>query len=133
MSKWLVFTLEEENTLKMSEFARNRNAERSVASLFWGSDATKALKDASASYVLALPFGNTIAFLSFLRLKLLRLSQGPQTSSYLGSYQRGSSGLEDAKGAIVFLGHLEKDLQPHQLSPLEKFRRSADHDCEKCL
>lgn len=29
----------------------------------------------------------------------------------MGSYQRGSSGLEDAKGTIVFLGHLEKDLQ----------------------
>lgn len=36
MSKWLVFTPEEENALKMSEFARNRNAEWSVASLFLG-------------------------------------------------------------------------------------------------
>lgn len=104
-----------------------------MASHFGGSDATKALKYASASYVLTLPFENTMAFLNFLKLKLLRLSQGLQTSLYLGSYQGGSSGLEDEKGAIVFLGHLEKDLQPHQQSPLEKFRSDADHGCEKCL
>lgn len=39
--------------------------------------------------------------------------------------------MEDAKGAIIFLGHLEKDLQPHQQSPLEKFSSSADHGCGK--
>lgn len=85
---------------------------------FQGNDATKA----SASYVLALSFGNNIAFLNFLRLKLSGFSQGLQTSLQLGSYQRGSSGLEDTKRDIIFLGHLEKDLQPHQQSPLKKFR-----------
>lgn len=62
------------------------------------SNTTEALKQERASYMLRLPFGETVTFWNLCRQRVVRLSHRLQTSFYLR--------LADAKGSILVLGHL---------------------------
>lgn len=129
ISKSLVFSPEEENTLRMSVFARNRNAEWSVASPFLGQWYHKGISQLRACTF----FWKQYCFLKLFQTKAFKAFSGTADLPVVGLLPKRFLETEGYKEGHHVSWPSWKGLAASSTIPSENVWNRDDWCCEICL